>query len=240
MRPIDKGTWPITEKGNKAVFTQWRNAKYYLEERTGCYCHLCEMRVNNALAIEHIKAKDSHPRLSACWTNFLLICTSCNSRKNKTPLTPPYRHHYYWPHLNNTLLAFHTPLVGHNALVVNAHPSLSPPQKQKADATIKLYALDKTATATGDSDRRYLERKQTISMALERLEEYANNQVSLSAIVDLAVSRGFFSLWLDIFRGYPKVVHALLDAQPFCQNKTSWFSATLDPLPRNQGKTDPL
>ncbi|XBS68610.1 hypothetical protein ABK905_18415 [Acerihabitans sp. KWT182] len=240
MRPVDKGAWPVTKKGAKAVLTQWRNAKQYLEERTGSYCHFCEMRVNNALAIEHIKSKERFPRLSACWTNFLLICTSCNSRKNTLPLNVPYRDHYYWPHLNNTLLAFHTPLAGENALVVNAHPALSPAQKQKADATIKLYALDKITTAAGDSDRRYLERKQTISMALERLQEYADKRASTAAIVDLAVSRGFFSLWLDIFHGYPEVVRALLDAQPFCQRNAAWFGENLEPLPRNRGKADPL
>ncbi|WP_413725104.1 HNH endonuclease [Sodalis sp. RH16] len=240
MRPIDKGTWPLNKKGAKACFNHWRNAKQYLEERTGCYCHLCEMRVNNALAVEHIKPKDSYPRLSACWTNFLLICTPCNSRKSKSLLAVPYRHHYYWPHINNTLLAFHTPLTGDNAMVVNAHPSLSPSQKQKADATIKLYALDKTTTVTGDSDRRYLERQLTISMALERLEEYADNRATAAAIVDLAVSRGFFSLWMVIFSDYREVMEALLDARPFCQNRTAWFSAALAPLPRNQGQADPL
>jgi len=240
MRPVDKGSWPTYRAGKKYIFNDWRKAKKHLLSRTGGFCHFCEMRINNALAVEHIKPRDSHPRLSNSWNNFLLSCNSCNSSKRQTAPLSPYRQRYYWPHLNNTMLAFYTPLIGTGAMVINAATTLSVEQKVKAQATIKLYGLDKLKTSTGDSDNRFTERLETIDMAIELLRDYTNNETNIGSILKVAESRGFFSIWIDIFRSKPEVVTALIDSPKFKINRAICFDLNLQPIPRNALKSDPI
>ncbi len=239
MRPINKGWWPTYGGGKKYVFNDWARAKKHLINRTGPYCHLCEMRVNNSLAVEHIKARTHFPRLANSWTNFLLACTSCNSSKTSNKLKIPYRKHYYWPHLNNTLLAFVSPACGPDACLVTPHPGLSASQKARAQATIALYELDKRVTSTGDSDNRFIERQKATKMAIDRLVEYKKGLATIQAIVDMATNTGFFSVWLDVFGKEPMVKTALLQA-PEYKIDGNWFDATFNPTHRNPGQADPI
>lgn len=240
MRPIEKGGWPTYGGGKKYVFNDWKKAKKHLMSRTGDFCHLCEVRVNNALSVEHIKPRDSHSRLSNSWNNFLLACNSCNSSKLQTVPLQPYRQRYYWPHLNNTMLAFYTPLIGGSAMVVNVVSTLAPEQMAKAQATIDLYGLNKIKTSTGDSDNRFTERLETIDMAIEMLRDYTNRETNIASILKVAVSRGFFSVWIDIFRSAPEVVNALMDSPKFKINKAVHFDINLQPVPRNPLRADPI
>lgn len=241
MRPINKGEWPTKGRNNvKCVFTDWRRAKPHLVERTGLYCHFCEMRVNNCLAVEHIKARKDYPKLANSWTNFLLVCTSCNSTKTSNRLLTPYRRHYYWPHWNNTLLAFFSPLSGANAQLVTPQVGLLVHQKFRAEATIALYGLDKWKTSTGDSDNRYIERQKATKMAIDRLIEYQDGKATIEAIVDMATSTGFFSVWLDVFNAIAPVKQALLQASEYKIDITAWFDANFQPIPRNPTQADPI
>lgn len=238
MRPINKGAWPTKANGNKYIFNDWSRAKIHLQTRTGSYCHFCEMRVNNCLAIEHIKSRDAYPRLSNCWTNFLLICTSCNSSKNNKNVL--YALSYYWPHLNNTLLAFYSPISGPDAQKVIPQPSLTASQTARAKSTIDLYELDKIVTSDGGSDNRYIERVKAAKMAIDRRIEYQNGLATINAIVDLATTTGFFSVWLDVFSNVTPVKQALLNAPEFKIDVNAWFDGNLDPIPRHPTLTDPI
>lgn len=63
MRPINKGLHPITpQRGKKMVLNDWTKAIPFLKQRTGDYCHICEMKVTNMLAIEHIKPQIHFPK----------------------------------------------------------------------------------------------------------------------------------------------------------------------------------
>lgn len=241
MRPINKGGWPVSPRGGKQyVFNDWQRAKPHLVERTGLYCHFCEMRVNNCLAVEHIKARKDNPGLANDWNNFLLACTSCNSSKTSTKLVEPYYQHYYWPHLNNTLLAFVSPLVGPKAQLVTPRAGLSASQRSRAAATIALYGLDKRVTATGDSDNRYLERAKATKMAIDRRIEYMGGKATIPAIVDMAQTTGFFSVWLAVFNDIAAIKLALLNAPDYKIDVAAWFDANLNPIPRNPTEADPI
>lgn len=200
MRPITKGEWPTygKEKDKKYLFNDWKRAIKHLKERTGDYCHLCEMRVNNCLAIEHIESRDGHIELESDWDNFLLACTSCNSNKKAKPLTAPYREHYYWPHLNNTLLAFFSPVDGSDACLVRPQDELSAEQLKRAKATIELYELDKRVTSSGDSDNRFIERMKATKTAIDLFLKYEESQASISKIVDMAKTTDSSSIGLSI------------------------------------------
>lgn len=228
MRPIEKGAWPT--KGATGVrlrvFNQWQRAIPHLEARTGKFCHLCEMKVTNALAIEHIQPQLHFPLLSSDWDNFLLTCNYCNSHKLANIPTAPYRQTHYWPHLNNTLKTFDFTVAG--VIVPNATHLTAPGDITRANNTIALYGLDKTTTSTGSSDSRLIERLEALYFAIERLNEYTTgvNQ-SIPAIVDLAKTKGFFSVWLKVFDGVPAVRTALINCPDFHLATTNCFDATL-------------
>lgn len=240
MRPINKGDWPTRKNNNtiKLVFTDWSNARESLVERTGRYCHLCEIQLPMGLAVEHIKPKEIHTSLSDKWSNFLLICTSCNSRKKVTDPQRPYRFKYYWPHLNNTLMAFSTSLIGPDAFLVKPHSGLNADQLTRATATIDLYKLDQRALASGEGDARYTRKIEIGSKAVRRFLEYKSGKCTIESILDSVVSDGFFSLWLEIFKKEKVVIDAILNLPEFKIDRQNWFDANNDPVGRNPTRPD--
>ncbi len=140
MRPVEKGKHPTTPKRQqKIVLNDYKKAIPFLKERTGEYCHFCEMN-HPTLAIEHIKPKEHFPRLINHWDNFLLICTYCNSRKiDRIPLSP-YRQKYFWSHINNTLLTFKRNMFDFGK--IEPMPQLSPEQKKRIVWTVLIRKLE--------------------------------------------------------------------------------------------------
>jgi hypothetical protein len=225
MRPIDKGAWPVDEHGAKIVFTDHKQAKIHLTNRTGMYCHLCEMRIDNVPSIEHIKHQKHSPNLKLHWDNFLLACTYCNSRKPKSPIKT---YHYYWPHLHNTYLPFNYQNPLENAgIFVNT--SLSAVEQQKAAKTLELYGLQEVADNAGNIDSRYQARREAFSKALQCLIEYETGQIILKAITREATSTGFWSVWFTIFQKHAEVRKALLDA--FRGTEANCFDRTAGYVP---------
>ena len=215
MRPINKGTWPLTPiQQLRANFNDWTRAIPHLTLGTGEYCHFCEMRVTNQIAIEHIKPKEHFPRLESNWSNFLLICTSCNSRKGQSIPLSPYKKHYFWPHLNNTLKVFEYPIENQPGLVI-PNGNIGTDNIRRAQNTIDLYKLSDISTTAGTSDKRFEKRIEAIRFAIDRRVEYRSHQTAIAAIVDNAVSTGFFSVWLRIFDDIPQVRTALILRQEF-------------------------
>lgn len=233
MRPIEKGNWPT--KGRlgitRRVFNDWTRAIPHLKGLTGRYCHFCEMKVTNAIAIEHIKPKEHFPKLQAHWGNFLLICNHCNSHKINTIPTSPYRKSYYWPHLNNTIMAFDFRITGE--IIPNTTYLTLQPQIDRANATIDLYGLDKTVTAQGNSDDRLIDRLEAYKQAIDRYVEYSTGLATVNAIVDNAKNTGFFSVWLKVFDSIPPVKMALINCPDFHMATTNCFNAVYQPIPRN-------
>ncbi len=223
MRPIHKGNWPLTPiRQKKQVFTDWEKAIPILKERTGWYCHLCEMRVTNALAIEHIKPQKHFPRLVSHWGNFLLICNSCNSAKSETIPFAPYRKRYFWPHKNNTLLVFE---YGTSLPLLQPASHLNRHQIARAEALIDLYKLNKQVKTNGESDTRWIERCTALKKAIDRLIEYKQAQATVQSILQMAESTGFFSIWFMIFQDEPVVREALIRCDSFKLAYTNCFDA---------------
>jgi len=237
MRPVNKGSWPTTPvRSLKIKFTDWSKAIPILKQRTGWYCHLCEMRVTNALAIEHIKPKEHFSKLESHWDNFLLICNHCNSSKLAKVPQASYRRKYYWPHLNNTLLAFE---YGHKLPFISPAANLSKPQRARAVRLIRLYSLNKQVNSNGESDTRWIEKMSALKDAIDSLIEYQNSKITVESITRLAKKTGFFAIWLSIFNNTPQVKEALINCSDF--HVSSFFDLTLHPIPRNlSNPTDPI
>lgn len=111
MRPVNKGDSPYTG------ISKYGDALPHLEKRIGLYCSYCEYPIFHAPEVEHIISKSRSPELITEWSNLLLGCKYCNSRKkDKTDLNNISG--YLFPDECNTAIAF-TYKFGHPAVNIN-------------------------------------------------------------------------------------------------------------------------
>ncbi len=234
MRPIERGSCPEkTYKSGKKktiIFKKYGNAKTYLRKRIGKYCSYCEMELSNAAChVDHIYAKDlaKYHALINSWDNFLLSCQHCNSTKgikDVAVLLP------YMPHLHNTSLLFKY-LDGGLVEIINTLPN---PAKDKAKELNDMVGLDRRPRMPeySDKDDRWRERYETWNVATECLEDYQNGDIKrIRVITSLAVSKGFFSVWMTVFQAYPAIRKALIDAFP--GTALTCFDVNTLPINRN-------
>lgn len=228
MRPIVKGR-PL-KNGKEVSFGKYGEARPYLENNTGHYCHFCEMPVKNSPAVEHIKPKALHPLLVCDWDNLMLICTYCNSGKTKKSIEMD---DYYWPHQHNTYYIFDyniEEIFGKKGLP-SVSDTLTQTQQEKAQRTIDLYKLRVLSSKNGDIDRRLKFRLEAISKAIACKQEYQKQKITEDAIYLMAEAAGFWSVWFSVFKDEPKVLAKLLTFKGV--HIASFDTNNYDPIPRN-------
>ena len=98
MRPVDKGEAPDKE------FKKYQEAEPYLEKRVGAYCSFCELPINHVPEVEHKEAK-ARGGDEISWTNLLLSCKYCNTRKGAI-VEKGDKQKYLWPDEDDTFHAF--------------------------------------------------------------------------------------------------------------------------------------
>ncbi|MBD2270943.1 HNH endonuclease [Anabaena sp. FACHB-1391] len=197
MRPVDKGSAAIT-------YSKYQDAQNDLIERIGDYCSYCERQIETNLAVEHIQPKSKVPTLCNEWSNFLLGCVNCNSCKGDQDIDPD---EYFWPDSDNTSLAFDY-LAG--GLVVT-HPALNSINQLIAQRTIETFGLDRDPgnpnkkKCPTPKDKRWQKRNEIWNLAqtqLTRLQSEDTQNIR-ELIVELAISRGLFSIWMKVFEKDP-------------------------------------
>lgn len=219
MRPVYKGDSPYKTIG------VYQEAEPYLEERLGRYCSFCEMRVNNALAVEHKESKNSGGALTD-WNNLLLACTCCNSRK-KDKIKKGDLGKWIWPDQDNTFLAFS---------YRDAIPTLNEAYLKtindevyfRAKAIFEDLALDYRPVSGKKNryrDKRWQARYQALEVANEvkkTWEKCQDDELKIllkKNIIDMAKGYGFFSVWMMVFDNDPEMRLALIQAFPgTCKN----------------------
>jgi uncharacterized protein (TIGR02646 family) len=237
MRPVQKAqvdvplSPPHEEITISSTYNGHTEAKIPLEANLGTYCSYCEV-YSSDLEVEHIISQHQDSNLRHSWTNFLLACGRCNGKDNKTN-KPVDLTNMYFPHQNNTLLAFQYLEGG----IVGLHPSLTATQRPKAEATLNLLCLDKYPSnpkypKLKRNDTRWKHRRSAWEIASRYLTKLENNETEISVIIDLALSRGFFSVWFTVFGAYPAVKNALIQA--FVGTDRNSFDAQFNPIPRTQ------
>ncbi|WP_175073858.1 retron system putative HNH endonuclease [Terribacillus sp. AE2B 122] len=199
MRPVDRGDVPKNYDDNVFKPKTYQEFREFLIKRLGSYCSYCERPISHNVAVEHIKPKDSNKSLEKEWSNLLLACTNCNSTKGKTKVILAA---YIWPDLDNSALAFNYSSSGR----VNINPSISQVNRYRALKTIKLLGLDKEPSydpvMSGDTkDQRWRERRTVWEVAIRALERLRRNDTNdfREQIVDTALGRGYFSIWMSVF-----------------------------------------
>ncbi|PKH06430.1 HNH endonuclease [Moritella sp. Urea-trap-13] len=218
MRPVSKGDTPLV-----AGFANYRESFDYLLDRIGIgeyqqiplaqYCSYCERVMHTNLAVEHIEPKKglyAKPLLKNTWSNFLLACVNCNSKKGSKRIQ---FNELYFPDRDNTFYAFEYSHTG----TVNPRPSLNQAQKDIAQNTIDLVGLNDSiyADLTEVAKDRRTQRLNVYALALNSLEDLKSapqNQAIHNLIVKGMLTSGYFSIWMKVFQGYPNIKNMFIDS----------------------------
>ncbi|MBL4849410.1 MAG: HNH endonuclease [Planctomycetes bacterium] len=231
MRPVERGPVPKDDSGDPRAFTRYGQARADLIARIGEYCSYCEMHLDASLAIEHAQPKGHHEDLELEWGNFLLACVNCNSTKGARDINLD---DYYWPDVDNTNLVIDY-LEG--GLVVPAQGLQDHPQrKARAERTIALTGLDKVPGNDPEArDRRWINRFEAwgrAATALRRLRQRDTPELR-DQIVDNALDKGFWSVWMAVFGEEKAMRERLLESFP--NTASDCFDDELRPIPRPGG-----
>jgi len=232
MRPVERGQAPVDGAGNPIVFAKHTDARDHLIDRIGDFCSYCENALHSQIDVEHVQPKTTafvgRPDLSLSWENFLLACSYCNRAKWDTVIN---LNDYLWPDRDNTLHA----LVYQVDSPPQPNRQLDPLVAQAALSLIELTGLDRVPghPKFSDRDRRYLKRKEVWGVALLILHQYQQKLISPLSIQLVAVSRGFFSIWMTVFQGDSEVRKLLISGFKAAAN---CFDGNAEPVIRPGGR----
>ncbi len=205
MRPVNKGDEPNVK------FNKYSDAKPHLEERLGVYCSYCEFPIAHVPEVEHKVSKSKDGSLIK-WDNLLLSCKYCNTRK-KDIIDLGNKDHYIWPDEDNTFRAF-TYKKGYPQ--VNGHYDDS----ERAANLYELIKLGNIPQDPKDKDKRFAMRSEVYNYAREckegweKVKDSSHRDEYQKMIIRVALAKGFFSVWMDVFKEEPDICEDLVDAFP--------------------------
>lgn len=206
MRPLSK--WNPGENGVKAKYNPYGSAKDKLIENLGEFCSFCELGISfSGLEVEHITSQDLDRTKVNDWDNFLLGCRNCNAIKNNYPC---HTDTHILPHHHNTYRAFRYP-GGSPPIILEDLPAQ---EKTKAVAIITLAGLDRRPGHLKYSprDKRWQYRLTTYTLAQRYLTKFEQGSADIEVITDLAIIKGFWSVWMEVFSDYAIIQTALTEA----------------------------
>lgn len=229
MRPVKRGDVPKDGSGVDIVFKKHGEARRYLIIRMGDYCSYCEIGLHSAIDVEHVLPQKHNSGLSLVWTNFLLACTYCNRAKWDDDIKLA---DYFWPDRDNTARAF----VYRVDRAPQVADGLSGPQKAIAQKTLELTGLDCEPGGIrppSSADRRWLKRREVWGVALRQLKKLRAGEIDREAVMHVAIGRGFWSVWMQVFCDDKDMRQLLINA--FLVTPTNCFDASTNPIPRVGG-----
>jgi hypothetical protein len=231
MRPVERGNRPKAAAGNDMYFADYKEARDPLISRIGDSCSYCEVCLHNLIDVEHVRPKNPQPALRLEWTNFLLACGNCNPIKSDQDVDVA---DYFWPDRDNTARIFDYDLDQPPHVANGLDPALRP----IAERTIALTGLDRVPghPKYSDRDRRWLKRREAWGVALDARRGLANNDTPQlrDSILHTALSRGFWSVWLQVFYDDVDMRSRLINWFP--GTATDCFDANTQPVPRPGGR----
>lgn len=231
MRPVNRGNRPTEGDGSKLEFKRYQNARDSLRKRIGDYCSYCEICLHSRMDVEHIQPKSLRPSLELEWDNFLLACPICNAIKSDTNVDLD---DYFWPDRDNTALVF---LYDTDA-PPRINPGLSRVHAEMAARSLDLTGLDRVPGQKKYSERdlRWLKRNEAWGIALllhENLKSHDTPEMR-NAIVLTAISRGFWSVWMQVFQDDIEMRKLLING--FLGTAAECFDNKTRPVRRRDGK----
>ncbi len=221
MRPVNKRDAP-------REYSDYRDARDDLADAIGWYCSYCEMPVKNMIEVEHVVPRHSGGA-SLEWENFLLSCKYCNTVKSDRNTS---RNGYFWPDKDNTFLAF----TYKQMYIIKPGEQLALHQVSVARNTIDLMGLDRYPGAENEptkKDTRWRSRDETWAHAYRALDNWKrlSGPEMLLQIVDTALGKGHFSIWMEVFNNEPAVRKRLIAS--FKGTDADSFDIDGNPIPRS-------
>lgn len=228
MRPVSKGALPHLYVNGQP----YGKAVEGLATRIGKYCSYCERRLDHGAEVEHIQPKSvaAHQALETEWSNFLLACKNCNATKSKHD---PGLNEWLIPDRDNTMAAF----VYREDGVIDVKAGLSTVTTAQATKTLLLMKLNREVKRVVDEkgnlvalDRRS-QRLQACLTACRWAQKYRERPTVdiADAIIDLATTVGFFSIWMTTFHAFPVIRQRLINAVSFIGTEKACFDPTTLP-----------
>ena len=230
MRPVRRGPSPQPDD-----FEHYQDAKPHLVARIGRYCSYCERPILTQLAVEHIQPKGlpQYAHLERRWDNLLLGCVNCNACKSDKEVL---LENLLLPDRDNTFAAFDYQADG----TVRPSSSSGHSVRQMGANTLALVGLDRRSLPIHDENGkmvafdRVAQRMETWSIAQEAQREVAKNPGNEDLrrmTILLALSKGFFSIWMTVFQEDTDMRMRLLDAFPGTRDSGCFDAATTRPVP---------
>lgn len=214
MRPVHRGECPCDANGNpRNFFPEYTLARKDLIDRIGEYCSFCESPIPASLAIEHILPKrpaghtEDIPERVGDWNNFLLACVNCNSRKGTKEFPDK---ECMFPDRDDTFSA-----------ISYEDSGLLQANHQRAKNLIDLVGLNARPKTISErlraSDRRWQHRLDVWKLAKEMHKDALNtpdDERYINCVVNSALAKGFWSIWMTVFKDIPTVREKLLSQFP--------------------------
>lgn len=216
-------------------------AKPDLKGRIGDYCSYCERPIPED--VEHVLPRKEFPEFELEWDNFLLACKSCNGVKagSQEVTHPPdadlERSRFLWPDRDNTARAFIYRRYG-----IAVADDLDSDAAGLAQETMRLTGFHRQP-GTADKqlsprDSRWRYRDEVWMLAEKWQKRLSSETPSLAlreAVLDLAVAKGFWSVWRTVFADDPTMLAALNDR--FAGTAKDCFDQVSQaPVPRPGGR----
>lgn len=202
MRSVNRGPWPTGNDGRPISFREYGDAKDHLTKRLGEYCSYCERKLSDP-HVEHAIPKSVAENLVTEWSNLLLGCVNCNGCKSNRNHS---RDGYLWPDCDNTFGAF----VYQSSGDVFVNKTLVVEERSKASALFDLVGLGRRETRT---DKRHRQRRQAWNKAVNA-RDLARDDNSRQLVVELALTTGFFGVWMAVFHDDEDMRQRLTEAFP--------------------------
>lgn len=138
------------------------------------------------------------------------------------------------PDRDNTFVCFNYREDG----TVSVNSELTPDQKKRASKTLQMVGINKDVETIRDENGnavaldRKSQRMQAFLLAQRYLAKWETNKLSAlaDAIVDLAKSTGFFSVWMKVFSREPEIRRRLIIGFPGTQESGCFDLTSLRPV----------
>lgn len=208
MRPINK--WRTNTNNVKGTYDPYGGAKLILLANFGnepnYFCNYCDRNIPGVnLEVEHVQPVKHYPDLEFSWVNFLIACKNCNLAKLDYNLE--YQN-IVVPHYQNTFNCFEF----NNDGTISVPPHMV--NNPRIAETIRMLGFDR---GHGHPDKqpqddRYDIRRQTLFTARKKLKQYEEGRQDIDDIVEMAITTGFWAVWMNVFKNHEKVQNALIES----------------------------
>lgn len=219
-------------------YPNYRDALDDLADRIGLFCSYCEQPIRHAPEIEHVQPKSLKPELECKWKNLLIACTSCNRTKRTKSVGLAQ---VAMPDTDSTFRGLEFFEGGR----IGLFPDLTDAQTQLMRHVVRLVRLDRHPDAKDkgdqprDRDKRADLRRDvwdTASRCLGHYEEQREKNPWIRNLIadEIVPPRGFFSVWMTVFRDPPDMLKRFNQAIP--GTDSGFFDDEGQAVPRPGGR----